>query len=132
MAFAMLLMTATFTSCTENYSQGERVGFLTRFSNKGLVWKSWEGYLNLTQTGMNSSGEPFEFSIDNDTDSDALVAQLDSAATFGWKVKLRYHETFGYNWFSNRGHTNLFVTSCEVLDRQPFPFPGQPPAQPIK
>ena len=97
LAFTMLIMVMSFTSCTETYSEGERVGFLTKFSKKGLVWKSWEGYLNLTQTGMNSSGEPFSFSLDNDRDQDELVARLDSAATFGWKVKLRYHETFGYN-----------------------------------
>jgi hypothetical protein len=128
----MLIMVMSFTSCTQNYSNGERVGFLTKFSNKGLIWKSWEGSLNLTQTGMNSSGEPFSFSIDNDREPDGLITQLDSAATFGWKVKLRYHETFGLNWFRNRGETNMFVTSCEVLDKNPNAFmnnPNQPAPQ---
>lgn len=126
LAFAMLIMALSFTSCTENYSNGERVGFLTKFSHKGMIWKSWEGTLNLTQTGMNSSGDPFAFSLDNDRNQDALVARLDSAATFGWKVKLRYHEVAGYNWFDNRGHTNFFVTSCEILDKNPNAFMGQP------
>ena len=56
----MLLMLVT-TSCVENYSNGERIGVVTKFSKAGVIWDSWDGHLNITQTGMNSSGEPFEF-----------------------------------------------------------------------
>lgn len=112
---AMMLL----TSCTENYSNGERIGLMTKFSDRGLVWKSWEGHLNLTQTGMNSS-VPFDFSIDNDNEPNALVATIDSAAREGWKVRLVYHEVAGYNWFNNRGDTDYFVTECEVIDKTPM------------
>lgn len=106
------------TSCSENYSNGERIGMITQFSESGLICKSWEGHLNLTQTGMNSSSlHPFDFSIDNDKESADLVATLDSAATLGWKVKLVYHQVFGWNWFQNRGETNYFINVCEVLDK---------------
>lgn len=43
-------------SCKENYSNGEKVGNLIEFTNKGVFFDSWEGRLNLTQTGMNTSG----------------------------------------------------------------------------
>lgn len=102
--------------CSENYSNGERVGYLTKFSQKGLIYKSWEGELNLTQTGMNTSST-FAFSIDNDNEPPGLVATLDSALTYGWRIGLVYHETTGKNWFNNRGETNHFVTECKVLDR---------------
>lgn len=119
--FIFLALVATFsmTSCTENYSNGERIGMITKFSEKGLIWSSWEGTLNTTQTGMNSA-EPFEFSVDNDVNDPVVIATLDSAATQGWKVKIKYHQTFGKNWFSNRGETNHFVKSVEVLDRNPI------------
>ena len=107
------------TSCTENYSNGERIGMLTKFSKKGLVFDSWEGTLNTTQTGMNSA-QPFEFSVDNDVNDPKTIAKLDSAATYGWKVKIKYHETFGKNWFNNRGETNYFVNEVEVLDKDPI------------
>jgi len=107
------------TSCTENYSNGERIGMLTKFSQKGLVFDSWEGTLNTTQTGMNSA-QPFEFSVDNDVNDPKTIAKLDSAATYGWKVKIKYHETFGKNWFNNRGETNYFVNEVEVLDKDPI------------
>lgn len=103
-------------SCSENYSNGERIGVVTQFSNTGLVWKSHEGHLNVTQTGMNSS-VPFDFSIDNDAEDPKVVALLDSAAQHGWKVKLVYHEVAGYNWFANRGATDHFVTKLEVLEK---------------
>jgi hypothetical protein len=107
------------TSCTENYSNGERIGMLTKFSQKGLVFDSWEGTLNTTQTGMNSA-QPFEFSVDNDVNDAKTIAALDSAATYGWKVKIKYHQTFGKNWFSNRGETNFFVNEVQVLDKDPI------------
>lgn len=107
-------------SCSQNYSNGERIGFITKFSEKGVWWKSWEGELNLTQTGMNTSSL-FNFSIDNDLEGQdgyaALVKTLDSAAIYGWKIKARYHQTIGWNWFNNRGETNYFVTNVEVLDK---------------
>jgi hypothetical protein len=116
----VLFLLVTLASCSENYSNGERVGLITQFSRTGMIWKSWEGHLNLTQTGMNSaSAVPFDFSIDNDNEPEGLVKTLDSAARFGWKVKLTYHEVAGYNVMKNRGETDHFVTSCEVIDRNP-------------
>lgn len=117
--FLAIVAAISMTSCTENYSNGERIGMITKFSQKGLVFDSWEGSLNTTQTGMNSA-TPFEFSVDNDVNDPKVISTLDSAATEGWKVKIKYHETFGKNWFSNRGETNYFVKDVVVLDRDPI------------
>lgn len=117
--FLALVTTISMTSCTENYSNGERIGMITKFSKKGLVFDSWEGSLNTTQTGMNSA-TPFEFSVDNDVNDPKVISTLDSAATEGWKVKIKYHETFGKNWFGNRGETNYFVKEVVVLDKDPI------------
>ncbi len=114
-----LIAIVSLISCSENYSNGERIGLITQFSKTGVFWKSWEGHLNMTQTGMNSS-TPFDFSIDNDNEPEGLAKTLDSAAQFGWKVKIIYHETIGKNWFDNRGGTSHFVTKCEILDKTPI------------
>jgi len=113
---AILSAILALTGCSENYSNGERIGVITQFSETGLFWKSWEGHLNVTQTGMNSS-VPFDFSIDNDNPDQQVINTLDSAAQYGWKVKLVYHETAGKNWFSNRGETDHFITKVEVLEK---------------
>lgn len=109
-------MSLMLTSCSENYSNGERIGVITQFSETGLFFKSWEGHLNTTQTGMNSS-VPFDFSIDNDAPDQQVISTLDSAALNGWKIKLVYHQVKGWNWFQNRGNTDHFVTEVQVLDR---------------
>jgi hypothetical protein len=117
----LTIIALMFTSCTENYSNGERIGMITQFSKTGLVFKTHEGHLNLTQTGMNSSStKPFDFSVDRDNEDPKIVATLDSAATYGWKVKIKYHEVFGWNWFSNRGETDHFVSDVQVLDSNPI------------
>ena len=113
---AIFFVVFSIAGCSENYSNGERIGVITQFSNTGIMYKSWEGHLNVTQTGMNSS-VPFDFSIDNDKPDQNVVNLLDSAAQHGWKVKLTYHETRGKNWFGNRGSTDHFVTAVEVLDK---------------
>ena len=90
-------------SCSEQYSNGERIGVITRFSQKGLIFKSWEANLNITQTGMNTSGEPFCFSVDNNKEDKATIELLDSAANKGWKVKVIYHECKNKNNISYNG-----------------------------
>ena len=73
-----LLLSISLTSCWENYSTGDRVGLVTEFSETGAFWKSWDGQLNLTQTGMNSSGvEPFDFSFDNDLTNQEIIIESD-------------------------------------------------------
>lgn len=116
---AYLPLALALASCTsEQYSSGERIGYITQFSQTGILWKSHEGHLNVTQTGMNT-GASFDFSIDNDHEDKAVVKQLLLAADKGTKVKLHYHETFGKNWFKNRGETDHFVDKVEVLAGNP-------------
>jgi hypothetical protein len=67
-----------------------------------------------------NSATPFEFSVDNDANDPKVISTLDSAATNGWKVKIKYHQTFGKNWFNNRGETNYFVKEVIVLDKDPI------------
>lgn len=105
-----------FISFSENYSNGERIGVITQFSKTGRIFKTHEGHLNVTQTGMNSS-TGFDFSLDRDADNEKVASILDSAANLGWKVKLVYHQVYGWNWFNNRGNTDFFINDVVVLDR---------------
>lgn len=111
-----LLPVFMLISCSENYSNGERIGLVTQFSKRGMIWKTHEGHLNITQTGMNSA-DGFDFSIDGNNEDPEIVSLLDSAASFGWKVKLVYHQTFGKNLLQNRGETDHFIDSVIVIDK---------------
>lgn len=119
LVMAGLVVLVALTGCKENYSNGEKVGTLIEFASKGVIWDSWEGRLNMTQTGMNTGGEPFQFSFDNDrNDQDSLVKLLYQAQIDGWKVKIKYHAVWGFkNFFQNRGETDYFVDDVTVLDR---------------
>ena len=110
------ILSILLVGCSENYSNGERIGLVTQFSKRGMIWKTYEGHLNITQTGMNSA-DGFDFSIDGSKEDPKIVALLDSAASYGWKVKLIYHQTFGKNWFGARGETNYFIDSVIVVDK---------------
>jgi len=114
--FLLSIVTIFLTSCSNNYSNGERIGTVNKLSKKGLIWDTWEGHLNITQTGMTST-DSWDFSIDRDNEPEGLVNQLDSAAEYGWKVKLTYTQVAGWNWLGNRGETDFFVSKMEVLDK---------------
>ena len=43
---AILILMVSLTGCG-NYSNGNRVGNITKFSEKGIIWKTWEGQLHL-------------------------------------------------------------------------------------
>lgn len=103
-------------SCSENYGNGKKFGTINKFSKEGLIWDTYEGHLNSTQTGMNSSGG-IDFSLDRDHQPEGLINKLDSAAQHGWIVELDYHQVKGWNWLNNRGNTNIFVTDCKVMQR---------------
>ena len=117
--FFLLATILLLQGCKENYSNGEKVGNLIEFTRKGVIYDSWEGRLNMTQTGMNTSGEPFSFSFDNDrSDQDSLITLMKQAQVEGWKLKIRYHEVWGFkNVFYNRGETDYFVDDVTVLDK---------------
>lgn len=84
----LAFLALTLASCKENYSQGEKVGNLIEFTKKGVVWETWEGSLNMTQTGMNTSGAPFYFSFDKDrNDQDSLIALMKQAQVEGGSSK---------------------------------------------
>jgi hypothetical protein len=110
----LVVTIVAFSSCSNNYSNGNRVGFVTQFSKAGLIWKSWEGHLNMTQTGMNSSSA-FDFSVDNDKEDISIISDLQLALDSGYKVELTYNLAKGYNWFSNRGNTDYFVSHCKII-----------------
>lgn len=115
--FLFLVALTMLSSCKERYSVGERIGTVTKFSNAGVIWDSWDGHLNITQTGMNSVGEPFEFSVDNDVNNPKLISLLSKASTNGWKIKIIYHQVWGFkNLFKNRGESDYFIDSVQVLD----------------
>ena len=114
----LFCLSLLLVSCS-NYSSGERTGVITKFSNKGVVFKSYEGELKVSPSvgGFTGQYETFEFSLDND-EKIKCVTPVDSIFAYarsGVPVTVRYQETMWLNWFRNRGDKNCFV--IEVIPR---------------
>jgi hypothetical protein len=83
------------SGCGNGYSEGTRTGTITKFSNKGLIWKSYEGEMNLggmrsvTDDKGNASMVPnvWEFHA-----SDAMAPRVTEAQKSGRPVSIAYRQ----------------------------------------
>lgn len=91
------------------YSNGERAGELIKFSNKGYVFKTWEGEISQGISGA----QIFKFSV---LDSDEKVIK-ELQQYQGRFVKVTYIER--YKTFPWWGDTTYFVTAVKP-DKSPF------------
>ncbi len=91
------------------YSEGNRSGELIKFSNKGYVFKTWEGELSQGIAGA----QIFKFSV---MDSEAkIIEQMKDLQ--GEYVKITYVERYGtFSWW---GETKYYVTEV-VQEDSPF------------
>lgn len=101
--------------CSHDYSQGSRTGTVIKFSKKGLMFKTWEGSMNLGGLRTTDDGvvaNTFEFSIDptsyHHEDQPMLIKEIQLALDSGYPIELYYNQEYNTNWFSSRGSTNYF------------------------
>jgi hypothetical protein len=86
---------ALLSACAPNYSEGSRIGVVTKISKKGLIYKSWEGSLNqggtktvATKDGSMVVPNAMDFNV---SDPEVLKQILDVARS-GATVELEYTE----------------------------------------
>ena len=96
------------------YSEGVRSGELIKFSNKGMVFKTYEGELSQGISGA----QIFSFSV---LDSQEQVI-TDLKALEGHYVKLTYEER--YKTFPWWGDSKYFITAVKKED-SPFKIKNQ-------
>ncbi|MDF1866417.1 MAG: hypothetical protein P1U70_16395 [Saprospiraceae bacterium] len=86
------------------YSNGYRAGNVMKVSKKGVVFKTWEGQLNVGglqggETASDVATTVWNFSVTNE----AIVDDIEEAVDVGTRVKLHYREK--YMQFDFRGDT---------------------------
>ena len=107
LAAALLLFAGyTWAMLHISYSDGERAGYLQKFSSRGWICKTWEGEILLTSM-PGAIPEKFEFSV-----RDEGVAQALTSAT-GKRVVLTYaqHKGVPSQCF---GETEYYITRVQV------------------
>lgn len=94
------------------YSKGERAGTISKLSERGYVFKTYEGMLNEGgYSGETGTLTPryFEFSCK----TDSTIAKLQRALKTGERVTLKYSEKFfQFPW---NGDTKYFINDVEFL-----------------
>ena len=112
-----------------SYSEGERAGWIQKFSNKGWLCKTWEGELAMVSM-PGSMSEKFFFTVWDD----ATAGQINKV--MGKRVSLHYEEKVGIPT-SCFGETRYYVTKVTAVEEIPLapgvvvptqPAPAAPPA----
>jgi hypothetical protein len=103
------------------YDEGVRAGNVVRISKKGIIFKTYEGQLNLQSFGALKGtstpfAETFDFSVENSRPE--IVRELEAVALSGERVNLHYIKR--YSIFPWRGETKYFITSVEREGERPF------------
>jgi hypothetical protein len=96
----------TWVTLQVSYSDGERAGFLQKFSRKGWICKTWEGEILLTSM-PGAIPERFEFSVRDDQVAQQLIAAM------GKRVNLSYSQHKGVPSVCF-GETEYFVEKVSV------------------
>ncbi|MDP2169344.1 MAG: hypothetical protein Q8J96_02880 [Rhodocyclaceae bacterium] len=110
---------------TWSYSEGERAGYVQKFSHKGWLCKTWEGEIAMV-TMPGAIPDKFEFSVRDD----AVAVQINALA--GKRVVLAYqqHKFIPSSCF---GETEYFVTGARAVDEPPAALAPAvaPPLSPV-
>jgi hypothetical protein len=105
-AAALLFAAYCWITLHLSYSEGERAGYLQKFSRRGWVCKTWEGELLLTSM-PGAIPEKFEFSV-----RDEDMAKQLMAAT-GKRVLLSYEQHKGVP-SQCFGETEYYISKVQV------------------
>ena len=116
-----------------SYSEGERAGWIQKFSSKGWLCKTWEGELAMVSM-PGSMSEKFFFTVWDDATADQINKVM------GKRVSLHYEEKVGIptSCFGETRYYATKVTAVEeiplapgvVLPTQPAPAAPSAPAKP--
>ena len=90
------------------YSEGERAGWVQKFSRKGWVCKTWEGEMAMV-TMPGTVAEKFAFTVRDDS----VAKRLNVAV--GKRMALHYEQ---HKWVPSScfGETEYFVTDLRVTE----------------
>lgn len=95
------------------YDEGVRAGTVLRISKMGIVFKTYEGQLNLETFGALRGASPiaeaFDFSVE--PGNTKVINDLQQVALTGERVNLHYKKR--YLTFPWRGDTKYFITKVE-------------------
>ena len=120
-ATLLLLFVWTWLTLSWSYSEGERAGYIQKFSTKGWLCKTWEGEIAMV-TMPGAIPEKFAFTVRDD----AMAAKINALS--GKRVVLSYqqHKFVPTTCF---GETEYFANAVREMVDQPSAPPATPQGQ---
>lgn len=116
MLFVLILFVG-YNGIISDYSEGSRVGVITKLSHKGLLFKSWEGSINQGGTKLEPDSEGNNHVVLNATDFSVVdvkvVDKLQTAYKTGKRVEIVYKQWFLAPLTQNTQYT---ITDIVFLD----------------
>jgi hypothetical protein len=105
---AIFISGYTYLMLSWSYAEGERAGYVQKFSKRGWFCKTWEGELAMVSMPGTMS-EKFFFSVRDDRVANKINANM------GRKFAMQYEQHVGLPT-SCFGETEYFVKDLLVLD----------------
>ena len=100
-----------------SYSSGTQAGVVMKISKKGVLFKTWEGRLDMGTVGKSVSSplgtKIFEFSIDGSNKE--LIRKLEEVQLSGQRINLGFEQK--YMVFPWQGGTKFFATSVQSSEK---------------
>jgi hypothetical protein len=116
LAAIVLALSFASTASADCYSSGVRQGYIQKFSQKGLINKSWEG--EMVQEGIRGKGAGSQRSLTNiwkfSVTSASVAAKMDEAVFEGKPVTVKYCQSLIRNPLTQ--NTSYEVTAVRVLE----------------
>lgn len=116
----IILLGASIFMYYGTYSEGTQAGVVMKISKKGVLFKTWEGRLDMGTVGKSRKedlgSKIFEFSIKSSNQT--LIKQLQEAQLVGERVNLIFEQK--YMRFIWDGETKYFATGVESSGEVPI------------
>lgn len=93
------------------YASGERTGVVVKLSKKGIIWKTWEGQMNVGSMSTDGNGLAVPAAWECSVTDESVVKQIQDAAKSGNRITLRYDQPLVMSWV--RGSSGYLVTVAE-------------------
>jgi hypothetical protein len=117
--FSLLIIGAVVFSVAywATYESGVMAGKILRISQKGVMFKTYEGKINLETfgalKGTSPIAESFDFSVEKNENE--LIKELEQVALSGERINLYFVKRYvAFPW---RGETKYFATRVERLNQ---------------
>jgi hypothetical protein len=104
----LLFFLYTWAAWKFSYSEGDRAGYVQKFSRKGWLCKTWEGELAMANL-PGAMPQIFEFTVRNPAVAEEINRQM------GERVTIHYHEHVGLPT-TCFGDTRYFVDAVRRVE----------------